>query len=99
MLIIFKNLQKDFLPLSLQGSVEEWQRVFFLSSGIFIFGWLAYVIFSSSQEQEWGRLDFDTSMEETIDYKPKDNLGFASSVEDVTSVFRNKDSENLSSHM
>ena len=87
------------LNLSFQGSVEEWQLVFFVSSGIFIFGWLVYVIFSSSREQEWGRLDFGTSMEETIDYKPKDNLGFARSVEDVTSVFRNKDNENLSSHM
>lgn len=37
----------------LQGTQEEWKVVFFICTGLYIFGTLVFVIFGSSDEQWW----------------------------------------------
>ena len=43
-----------FLPFLLQQTRAEWQKVFFLSSGIYAAGALFYIIFGSGELQSWG---------------------------------------------
>ena len=40
-----------------QGSQEEWQRVFAIGAAIYIFGWLFFMIFASSDVQPWAVLE------------------------------------------
>ena len=43
--------------LTPNGSQEEWQRIFFLSTGVSGFGWLCYLFLVSTEEQPWARAE------------------------------------------
>ena len=68
--------------------MKEWQNVFFLSSAIFIFGWLTFVIFATSEEQKWAREDLEMFDDGTNNSKAQVNPGFTNSGDEITSAFR-----------
>ena len=39
--------------ITLQGTREEWQKVFFISCGFFLFGGLFFLIFAKGEVQPW----------------------------------------------
>ena len=44
---------------SLQGSQQEWQTVFFICAGVYLFAFLFYAIFASGEEQDWAKSSSD----------------------------------------
>ena len=39
----------------LQGTQAEWQRVFFICSGMYVIGAIFFIVFASGEEQEWAK--------------------------------------------
>ena len=78
------NYTDELFISPLQGAPEEWQRVFFVSGGIYLFGWLVYMIFGDAREQEWARTEPDMELEvKSSGVVVIDNPGFVGSCEDV----------------
>ena len=77
------------LNLFLQGGTAEWQRVFFLCSGISILGWLSFLVFGSSEEQDWARGDPSLGSDpEKKDVKAIENSAFIGSHDNIPSSKR-----------
>ena len=49
----FKILNAD--NFHLQPSRGQWRIVFFISSAVYLFGMIVYLIFGSGMEQDWSR--------------------------------------------
>jgi len=53
-IILYTSVFKTFFfDLTLQGTRSEWQQVFFISSGFFIFGGVFFFIFARGELQPW----------------------------------------------
>jgi hypothetical protein len=64
--MLFRNLfwiLNNFWWL-LQGSLDQWQTVFFLSAGIYAATNLFYVVFSTGVEQPWNKINRDPILEQ-----------------------------------
>ena len=46
-----------------QGTRLEWNNVFYLTSGVCLFGTIFYLIFASADLQEWARPKWDKELE------------------------------------
>ena len=48
--------------------MDEWQKVFFIGAGIYMFGWIMFVIFADAEVQDWakGRTDEKSESETRI---------------------------------
>ena len=38
-----------------QGTREEWQKVFFICSGLSVFGFIIFTVFAKAEEQQWSK--------------------------------------------
>ena len=57
------------LLIIFQGSQEEWQRVFFLCGGIYVLGWLVYLVFGRGELQSWAVVADDEMSGENVPYE------------------------------
>ena len=42
-------------PCYPQGTREEWQRIFFISGGLYAFGFLMFMTLARGEEQDWAK--------------------------------------------
>ena len=55
-MICQSNTPSQYLELSRkQGEREEWQKVFYITGAVSLFGALVYGLFASGVEQEWAK--------------------------------------------
>ena len=48
-----------------QGTQQEWQRVFFICTAIYVIGTIMFSLFARGEEQPWARLEERTSKAST----------------------------------
>ena len=77
-----------------QGSLAQWQTVFFLSAGIYAATDLFYVIFGTGVEQPWNKLSVPSVTVQTIEVPQEGftNVELENSIDDLstTSVHSDK---------
>ena len=54
--IFYTFYQQNISWPSLQGSRREWQRVFFICSGLYAIGFIIFMCWASGEEQEWAKV-------------------------------------------
>jgi len=60
--------------LTAGGTREEWQKVFFISSGMFLFSGIFFFIFAKGELQPWANTEKSADMRLMSDFKePNDN--------------------------
>lgn len=56
-----------------QQTAEEWRIVFYISSGIYLFGCIVYWMWASGEVQPWARLPEQRMNMKTVDKEIVDN--------------------------
>ena len=59
----------------LQASSKQWQKVFFITVGLYCFGILSYLILASGKEQEWANQKPNEENEHTQQTSPQTHDG------------------------
>lgn len=57
-----------------QKTISAWQKIFFVTIGLYILEILAYTIFGSGEEQPWNKAEEQKS-EDNVETKPLNNDG------------------------
>ena len=57
----------EFSPSFFQGSLSQWQIVFFITAGIYTFTNLVFVIFGTGKEQSWNHRESQKPVEDFVD--------------------------------
>ena len=66
---IVDTLHMSFIHvLYFQSSVKQWQKVFFISAGIYGIGALVYAIFGSGKKQPWAEPEKENEREHNGSY-------------------------------
>ena len=51
--IIPNSLIRSVVIFSFQPTRAQWQKVFYISAGVYVFGWMVYLLLGSGREQPW----------------------------------------------
>lgn len=57
-----------------QGTQEQWRIVFFLSAGMYLIGWLGYMIAVKGYVLSWAQIDEPEITQEVINLQPEYHL-------------------------
>ena len=64
---MISNYLNSHIFLYLQPSRSAWEKVFYLAAGIYAFGSVFYILFSSGEEQLWAKREAQGEGEEDVE--------------------------------
>ena len=50
--MVFASLS-DFLVFRFQPTRGQWQKVFYISAGLYVVGWITFLLLGSGKQQSW----------------------------------------------
>jgi len=71
-----------------QPSREQWQKVFYVTAGIYVFGAVFFVIFGSGDVQPWNSADDENLVEVDVERETREPLLDSTTQQEYHSINR-----------